>query len=54
VVAEPAALAPGNAADVASQIDELRAENDELRRRLAEIEDALQERAARGSSLRDQ
>jgi high-affinity iron transporter len=55
VAAEP--VAPSQANDtgaLASQLDDLRAENEELRRRLAEIEDALHERATRGSSLRDE
>jgi high-affinity iron transporter len=38
---------------LAAQLEDLRSENEELRRRLAEVEDALHERAARGDSLRD-
>jgi hypothetical protein len=54
VVASPVAPAPSeDTAGVASQLDELRAENEDLRRRLAEIEDAIHERA-RASSLRDE
>jgi hypothetical protein len=53
VVAEPIAMPPGGTDAVASQLDELRAENDDLRRRLSEVEDAVQERASRGS-LRDE
>ena len=50
VVAQPVAPARSNNGELASQLEELRMENEDLKRRLAEIEDALQ--AARGSSLR--
>ncbi len=54
VVAGPVAPpARDESAGLATQLDELRGENEDLRRRLAEVEDALQERAARGDSLRD-
>jgi high-affinity iron transporter len=41
-------------ARLAAQVDELRAESEELRRRLAEVEDALQARAGQNDSLRDE
>ena len=54
VEAQPAAPPPReDTAGLASQLEDLRTEHDDLRRRLAEIEDAVQERAARGGSLRD-
>jgi high-affinity iron transporter len=54
VVAAPVAPSPReDTPALAAQLEDLRSENDELRRRLAEIEDALHERAARGDSLRD-
>jgi high-affinity iron transporter len=49
------AVAPADAsASLAKQVDALRAENDELRRRMAEIEDALHARAMQADSLRDE
>jgi len=54
VVAPPVTPAPRNDSPaIAAQLEELRSENDDLRRRLAEVEDAVHERAARGDSLRD-
>jgi high-affinity iron transporter len=54
VVAAPVAPSPReDTPALAAQLEELRSENDDLRRRLAEVEDALHERAARGDSLRD-
>jgi high-affinity iron transporter len=53
VVAPPAPPPADASRDLATQLDELRAENEELKRRLAEIEDALQARAGQGDSLRD-
>jgi hypothetical protein len=50
VVADPVAPARSLSGELALQLEELRTENEDLRRRLAEIEDALQ--AARESSLR--
>jgi high-affinity iron transporter len=53
VVAEPSAPPrTGATAALSSQLDELRAENDDLRRRLTEVEDALHERAVRGDAMR--
>jgi high-affinity iron transporter len=53
VVAGPAPTVRDDTPALTAQLEELRNENDDLRRRLAEIEDALDERAARGDSLRD-
>jgi high-affinity iron transporter len=55
VVAQTTPTPPPDAtSSLASQVEELRAENEELRRRIAEIEDAVGERATtRGTSLRD-
>jgi hypothetical protein len=52
VVTEPTPTPPTGVDVVTTQLDDLRADNEELKRRLADVEDALQERAARGS-LRD-
>ncbi|MGH7620321.1 MAG: FTR1 family protein [Gemmatimonadaceae bacterium] len=55
VVSEPVTpAAPGESPAVTARLDELRSENEELRRRVSEIEDALQERTVRDSSLSDE